>query len=427
MSNFHKDLTNNRFYLVDRSVKNPKMFHRKPPRPNWFSESPIRKEMERIQSLKIEYEKKNEMIKELIEKIKPIKSIKSIEIHRLFRNGHSDRFNPFILKVVPRCGQLATSIGGETGTTHSVHISTGYANFFYENEYVEFSAKIRSDSSPKFTLNFTKDLINEADFSLSKNCFTTYSLSASYDMNTFKKQKIHIASISATAHKKGSDLVNTASLSMVNEDHSADAPPAMYFDPSPYFKASIKTESASIIPTLAALSELSLLLAKSSQKITLIPFLKVRSNISKTLQSCNLKGHCSGGFILSPFAVPFAEKFKIGGIPIARGVDNDEFGPKIGNFPSGCDAYISGTLEFFQPVFPEQNFNAHFFVNGAVAGNFKSNNIFDVQPHISSILTCGTGFIFQQGPIQVELNAQLPYYVSEGIKTLKYQIGFTPV
>ena len=139
----------------------------------------------------------------------------------------------------------------------------------------------------------------------------------------------------------------------------------------------------------------------------------------------NLKFSGSGGAILAPEAVPFTEKFKVGGAPIARGIENHEFGPTFANFPSGIDAFASSTVEFFTPILPQANLNAHFFVNGAIGANFKSNNIFDSLPDFSTALTFGTGLVFRQGGIQVELNTQIPYYASEGLKTVRYQIGFS--
>ena len=407
-------------YLSGHIFTEIPMFLRPPPPSNWFSSEPIQDEVRRIESLDVSDDEKDQLISNLESKIKEIKSIKSVEISR------SGPFRRFSANVKPRVGNLPTSIGGEAGTKQSVHVSTGYSNFFYSNEYVEVMAKIRTDSAPKFTMRFTRDDLNNADFSLQNGPYTTSSLSIVYDINMFKKQKISTASISGMYQKKGSKLMHTASMEMVQEDHSINAPPALYFDPPIYFKALLRTENTGIIPSLSAFSEIACVVAKKM----LIPFLKMRTNFSKTFSFCNLKvlkGDVTGGAILAPAAVPFAEKFKIGGVPIARGIENDEFGPKVAFFPSGCDAFLSSTLEFFTPVFPAQNLNAHFFVNGAIASNFKSNNIFDIQPSFSSMVTFGTGFIFQQGPVQVELNAQLPFHLSDGQKCLRYQIGFTSV
>lgn len=409
-----------------------KFFHRKNPPKGWFPEEPIRHEMKNIQSMNLDFNSKNEKMQELVAKVKSIKTIKTIEIYRLLpKFWKFNLFNPFRIKIIPRTGQLATTIGGEAGSTQSMHISTGFANYFYHNEYYELSAKVRSDTSPRFSAQFTHDYLEEADYSLLQHFFTTYSVSASYDMKMFKKQKITTAMLSSTYHPKNSFLSHSASLSIVKEDQSETVPPAFYCDPSPYVKMALKTENTSIIiPSAGAFCELSYLFSKSKQNdklLSFIPALKVQTNISKFIDSLNLKFSGSGGCIIAPEAVPFNEKFKVGGAPIARGIENHEFGPTFANFPSGIDAFASSTIEFFTPLFPQVNLNAHFFVNGAIGANFKSNNFFDNLPDYSSVLTFGTGLVFRQGGIQVELNTQIPYYFSEGLKTVKYQIGFSPV
>lgn len=408
-----------------------KYIKRKSPPKGWFPEGPIRREKKAIESMDLDFKSKNEKMKELESKVKPIKSIKSIKIYRLLPEFCKfNLFNPFRMKIIPRTGQLATTIGGEAGSTQSMHISTGFANYFYDNEYFELSAKVRSDASPRFQAKYTHDYLEDADYSLLHHFFTTFDVAASYEMKTFKKQKVTTAMLYTSYHPKNSFLSHSASLSVINEDQSDNAPPSFYCDPSPYVKMAFKTENTSIIiPSVGAFCEFSYLYSKSSnqnQSFSIMPMLKIQTNFSKFIDSLNLKFSGSSGAILSPKAVPFTEKFKVGGAPVARGIENHDFGPLFANFPSGIDTFASATAEFFTPIFPQASLNAHFFVNGAVGANLKSNNFFDDLPSYFSALTFGTGLVFNQGGVQVELNAQIPYRVTEGLKTVRYQIGFSP-
>lgn len=408
-----------------------KYIRRKSPPKGWFPEGPIRREMKEIQSMKLDFNTKNEKMQELVSKVKSIKSIKSIEIYRLLPKFCKFNFlNPFRIKIIPRTGQLATTIGGEAGSTQSMHVSTGFANYFYDNEFVELSLKVRSDSSPRFQAKFTHDYLEDADFSLLHHFFTTFDVAASYEMKMIKKHKVTTAMLSSSYHPKNSFLAHSASLSVVTEDQSEQSPPSFYCDPSPYVKMAFKTENTSIIiPSVGAFCEFSYLYTKNTnqeQSLSIMPMLKIQTNYSKFIDPLNIRLSGSSGAILSPKAVPFTEKFKVGGAPVARGIDNHNFGPLFANFPSGIDAFTSATAEFFTPIFPQINLNAHFFANGAIGLNLKSNNFFDDCPSYYSALTFGTGLVFHQGGVQVELNTQIPYYITEGLKTVRYQIGFSP-
>ncbi|OHT17106.1 hypothetical protein TRFO_12618 [Tritrichomonas foetus] len=404
-------------------------FMRKDPPPDWFPLTPFEKEVKRIQGLDIDVASKQAMINELLDKIRPIKSIKSIEITQEYKNQTVNNFNPFVLTVLPRIGQLPTSFNAELGNTHSISVSTGYSNFFFSHEYSEFTAKIRSDCSPKFIYKFTKNNLKDADFSLKKNCFSSSSLTASYDIHTIRKQNIYIGSLEASYHGKASIFNHSVSASHIKEDQSkGKVPPALSFDPSPYYKASIKTEIESNILSLSTLafstlSEVSILKTKCK---TLIPFWKLRSDISCKLPF-NFKLSSSCGYILARHAVPFTEKFKVGGVPIARGVEIDELCHKVANFPSGCDSFFSSTVEWSTPIIPKYNCQGHIFANGAISANSKSNNVFDNLEDKLSILTFGAGLVFPQKSSQIEINAQVPYRISRGLKCFRYQIGFSPL
>jgi hypothetical protein len=88
---------------------------------------------------------------------------------------------------------------------------------------------------------------------------------------------------------------------------------------------------------------------------------------------------------------------------------------------------VSGTLDFSTLLFPEYSLNAHFFVNGALSVNSKSNSVLDMTPSAAGVLSAGAGLTFMHGPAKVQLNVQQPYYVTKGLKFLKFQIGISAV
>lgn len=401
------------------------------PKIGWFPMKPIQNELQRIQSLPLDYESKNEMIQELAAKLKTVKTIKTINIHRLLPKFFKFNFlNPFVSQIQPRIGHLATSIGAEAGSTQSVHLSTGYSNFFYHNEYVELSSSVQSDTSPKFSLSITHDLLETADYSLNKNFYTTYSTSAIYEVQTFKKCQITSGSLSTSYQEKGSNYLENTSLSIISEDKGLNSPPALYSDPSPYFKFAFKVSNNSFLfPQLSNFLELSYLFSKHPKigNFDVCPVLKNRTNYSKFFPKMNLKFSGSAGFLLSPKAVPFAEKFKIGGVPFARGIENEEFSGNVAGFPSGCDMFLSQTLEFYTPILPQYNLSGHFFANGAISANLRSNNFFDAVPQVSKALTVGTGLVFVQNGMQIELNTQMPVHLSKELNFVKFQFGISPL
>jgi outer membrane protein assembly factor BamA len=101
-----------------------------------------------------------------------------------------------------------------------------------------------------------------------------------------------------------------------------------------------------------------------------------------------------GGVLLSKRAVPYAEKFRIGGVPNAHGIDHEKFGTSIGGFPSGCDRWVSSRLDFMTFLLPEHGLDAHLFINGATAVNRTSNNVLDLAPTFTKVLSAGANLQF---------------------------------
>jgi outer membrane protein assembly factor BamA len=190
-----------------------------------------------------------------------------------------------------------------------------------------------------------------------------------------------------------------------------------------YFKASFRSDISLFTRFVNTAFEVATIVSK---ECTAIPFVKV-SGTAHYNMGYGLGFHVTGGVIGARKPVPFPEKFRIGGIPVSHGIEHEKFGTSVGGFPSGCDSYLAGTLDFSTLIFPEYALNAHFFLNGAISANRKSNSILDFAPSVSSVVSVGAGLTFTQGPVRVQANIQHPYHVSSGLSFSRFQFGISPI
>jgi outer membrane protein assembly factor BamA len=325
-----------------------------------------------------------------------------------------------LLKVVPRLGLLPTNIGGDIGADPATHVSTGYANFFRKGEVFEVKGSYSASKSPSLTVSYTHPLFANADFSLPIP-FSKVTTSLTFDSRQIVSESITTGQFEASFLPRGKPLNLSGLLSFVSEKVTPTSSIAFALDPSPYLKICVKAETLPLFPYLSGSVESGIL--RANQRFT--PFLKLNA-----LRRFNLGFGFSAlfgcGALMSKRAVPYAEKFRIGGVPTAYGIDHEKFGTSIGGFPSGCDKWASATLDFTTLLLPEYGLDVHVFVNGAVARNEKSHNVIDLVPTLTKVLSVGAGLQFVQGGVKIQANLQFPYHSSAGLNFSRFQIGFCP-
>ncbi|OHT15468.1 hypothetical protein TRFO_14092 [Tritrichomonas foetus] len=389
--------------------------------PEFVANELLLDELNRIRKEKIPFAQKNEEAQKLAKKLSSISSVKSVEIKRRFPSFYRFEFlNPYSVKVHSYKGFLPPYFS----VSKSFDINLGWANFVdSENETIELGAQFKSIRPPKLIMHYNIYDLKNADFSLHENCFSTLRVSVSNETQYVKKQPIRIYSFDVFFHPKHMNMTQLASLSVVSECHETSAPLTFLFDPSPYLKVSYKLENKALKNIVSFSSEFACLVY-NKKKQRAKPMVKFITTLKKKL-GLGFSAFCTGGMLISRSAVPFAEKFQIGGIELTRGIESRDLCMRANNFPSGSDMFASGTLDYCPALVP--NVNPHFFVNGAFSANLQSNNMFDVVPRLSSVLSVGTGIKFQYKGATFEANVQFPYKKSDHLHFLRFQLGVTPI
>lgn len=384
--------------------------------PEWFKSRNLQNEYERIRKLNVSKDEKAILYENFKTNILKIPSIKSVEIKDTIFGGKK-------VKITPRVGIMKTSIGYGIGKdSNTFKTETGYSNYFKKNEV--FKAKLESTfkGKPMFSVEYNQPLIENSDFSDSKNPFSTFIVRAEYQKNEIKKSPVHVGTVSAVYKPKKRNQINSLSFSLTYEDRDVKAPLPFLLDQSPYAKISLKTEFPSIIPSNSCKFELNTLCL--DKKLT--PFIKSQGSYNLKLPY-NFNIFLAGGAILSTKAVPTYEKFRIGGVPFARGIKEEEFGTMLFGFPCGSDYYLSSTVSLLNYVLPECQLNSHIFLNGALAGVRKSNNFLEQVPNISKLLSIGLGLTLSQGPFNIELNTQMPIIKTDDLEFMNFQFGISSI
>ena len=371
--------------------------------PDWIPREPVADELKRIASL--EPSERDEQLRHLCEELKSLLSVKSCDASE---SG---------VKVVPRCGLAETKIGGDFGKQIQGHVSAGYANYFQRGEAFELRAKSDTMNARTFSFVATVPILSALD--VQKACsFARAAASATWDTQSVAKFNIEVGALEARYTPIGSGASYAIAGSVVRSKRDAKTPTVVAADPRWYLKLGVSCS----LPMARGLGEVSCILADSKW----LPLVKVQGSHRVPL-GYGFSVRLGGGMIFAERAVPFPEKFRLGGPPTACGIDLDKFGTSVGGFPSGNDWWSAASLDFETLVLPQYNLNGHFFVNAAVAGNRKSNCVLDYAPSVVKLVSAGAGLTFNQGPVQVQLNTQYPYVISSGLRFLRFQIGICPL
>jgi hypothetical protein len=378
--------------------------------PPWFPSDALSSAIDHISQLPLTPEEKDAQLSRLKEQISSLKSIKSVSLKL------------DSAEIVPSRGLMPTTFGVDVGPESDGNVSTGWSNFFQRGDFIVFEGKFKHLTAPTLSVSFTQPLLKNANFSLD-NPFGTFRVSATLDIQPISGENIQTGLLESILSPQGPFGTHRVAFSVVNYRLSARPPVVLSSDRSPYFKASIRSD----LPLFGHLIDTALeVAAVVSKSCAANPFVKL-SVTSHYNMGYGLGFYVAGGAIAASKPVPYPEKFRPGGIPVSHGIEHERFGPIVGGFPSGCDSYASGTLDFSTLVFPEYNLNAHFFLNGAVAANRRSNSILDFAPSVSAVVSVGAGLTFTQGPVRVQANVQHPYYVSSGLSFARFQLGISPV
>lgn len=372
--------------------------------PSWFPKDVVVQEMKRMKALNLTEDQLKAHLEHFKQQISTLGSVGKVEVS-------TNKVN-----IVARKGLMKTKIGGDYGGKISGNAVTGYANLFKKGETFELKVN-GGDHKHTFSFVSSLPLLKNADFSLPVP-YTKFSLSVIMGQQTLVNTSIQINSLEAVMQPKGQGYTFSSILSMIQSKRNEKTPAVIASDPARYFKFALKSD----LPRMNGNAELACTFGDGK----FVPFLKANTLRVHNF-GYNLRAVFGGGFILSKGAVPFPEKFRVGGVPVAYGIDPEKFGTTLGNFPSGCDLWHSTTLDFATPVLPQYGVNGHFFVNGAVSANMKSNCVLDLTPSVSKLLTAGLGLTYNQGAVQIQFNVQHPFYVSDGLKFTSFQVGVCPI
>jgi hypothetical protein len=345
----------------------------------------------------------------------------SEQLKSLLPSIKSAELKPDSATIVPRKGLLPTTVGADIGYDPAGNVSSGWANYFNRGEVLEVKGRSTTTKSPTLSVVYTHPFFGVPDYSQPVP-FSRLVASSSVDVRQIADEVIDTASFEASWLPKGRGLRHGVAISLVVNRITKNSPIVLATDPPRYLKVSWKTEAPAAVPSLAAAVEAGILAGGGRP----IPYVKL-NGMSRFHVGWGLSLGAGAGLIVAGRAVPFAEKFRVGGVPTAYGIEHEKFGTVVGGFASGSDGWISGVADFATVVLPEYNLNAHFFLNAAVAVNWKSNSVLDFAPSIAKVASAGAGLTFAQGPVRVEMNVQTPYLVTQGLSFLRFQIGFSPL
>jgi len=379
---------------------------------SWVNHDELKRYVESIKKSYTEKKHIEDCIESLTKRIESFPIIKKAKIN----------VDPYKVEIEEKKGLMKTYIGGEVGQDNTIKVSTSYANFFKCGDLFSLTGKYNVQGAPSFDISFSKPIPKGVDFSRLMP-FQTHHLSIKLERNLVSKIHVDIASLSYTLSPIKNGVSFVQSLSLIKQPQGKNVPMVFNFDPSPYLKISSELSQESGLQMIGNSIEASVIVDKMK---TCVPFLKLKLFKGFNL-GFGLSGFASSGFILSQKAVPFYEKFLLGGVPLVRGTEQAGFGYKTGKFPCGNDFYVAGSIDESLLIFPQYQLNGHIFLNGAYARNFKSNSILDKEPSPSFIASAGAGVTFVQGAMKIEANVQTPLLLSKGQSFLKYQIGVSPL
>ena len=371
--------------------------------PEWIPRDVVGSELKRITELGDE--EQEAQLQQLQKELESLGSIRKCEVSK---SGVS---------VVERLGLMATKIGGDIGHEMSGHANMGYANFFKRGETFELRAKTGTSSVKTFSFIATLPLLSKINASNACS-FSRACASLEWDTQTIAKYNIEVGSAEASFKPLGRGWNLAIAASVVQSKRDEKTPTVVASDPSHYFKVSARCD----LPRFIGSGEISCVIADKK----FLPFAKLHYRHSINL-GYGFSIRLGGGVIITEKAVPFPEKFRVGGVPSAYGINQDKFGTTVGGFPSGNDWWSSVCFDFATFVLPQHGLNGHFFVNAALAGNRKSNCVLDYAPSITKVVSAGAGLTFNQGPFQFQANVQYPYVISSGLEFLRFQVGICPL
>jgi hypothetical protein len=378
--------------------------------PPWFPAASLKAELVRLSMLGLPPDERDAVFSRLSNQLKSIlPSIKSAEL------------KPDSATIVPRRGILPTTVGADIGYEPAGNVSSGWANYFNRGEVLEVKGRSTTTKSPTLSVVYTHPFFGLPDYSQPVP-FSRFVASSSVDVRQIADEVIETASIETSWLPKGRGLRHGVAISLIVNRITKNSPVVLAADPARYLKVAWKTEAPAAVPSLAGAIEAGILAGGGRP----IPYVKL-NGVSRLQVGWGMGLGAGGGLIIANRAVPFAEKFRIGGVPIAYGIEYEKFGTVVGGFASGSDGWISGVADFSTVVLPEYNLNAHFFLNAAVAVNRKSNSVLDFAPSVAKVASGGAGLTFAQGPVRIEMNVQAPYVVTQGLSFLRFQIGFSPL
>lgn len=393
--------------------------------PEWFPKESLQQEIDRIKSLNESDEFKEMSINALIEKVKQLGSIKTATYDK-----ETGKF-----EIVARNGLMKTYIGGDVGSQSAARASSGWANYFKKGETISVTGKYTFGGSPSVNIAFCMPDFKSVDFS-KMNSFKSYTYSLNVEKKDEDKNSIQTASLEFNLNGGKEIFDKSIAVSAIRQVLSQDPPYPLKFEPHPYFKF----EMSACLPSFLPMQRNRLatgLIFDTKRNVT--PFIKATAFNKINLPfGLSIVGDC--GLITSlkknpgaklslanMYPMPYPEKFVLGGLPTIHGVESRKFTNNYEGFPIGSNVYGSLTIDESVFMFPEQNFNGHLFLSGAIAKNFSSHFPDSCDPSWTSLIVAGTGLTIVQGQAKIEVNIQKPIYQSgPKVDVLSYQIGITP-
>lgn len=122
-----------------------------------------------------------------------------------------------------------------------------------------------------------------------------------------------------------------------------------------------------------------------------------------------------------PTAVPFSDRFQLGGPTCIRMFKSNGLGPKHAQDSLGAQAFYSFGASVFTPIPTKSHWPARIqtFVNAGQLGDLSKSTTL-TQPSTSA----GVGISYHQGPLRAELNLGMPLTVRKTDRLNKYiQLG----
>ena len=394
--------------------------------PVWLETKTLKEAISIILDSKAPNEAKENALKALSESVKALPSIKDCKI-----NEKTGKF-----EIIEYKGLTRTSVGGDIGTENAARFQTGWANLFKKGETVSLIGRLTQNKAPSVSIAFTIPDLKNIDF-LRKNPYQKYEFSLNIGREPVHGYPVDTIALKGVISAGKKPFQQTFSISSIKQITDNTAPFPLRYEPSPYFKLSYQI----LMPGLQAISQNQVtigVLTDADKEID--PFIK--ANLTKGVNlPYGVNIFASGGFMskLRPKKgysysltgmrpMPFPEKFFIGGVPSARGIEERKFGYAYGGFPQGLDAFATATIEEKLILFPQYQLNGHLFVSGTIGRNFSSYFPCSADPDWTSSVVAGAGLTFVQGPAQIELNIQTKLYqTGANNKVLTYQFGITPI